>query len=153
MARRSVRLDGRALERLRLARGFARQGDLAEAAGVSASTVSRAETGSTETMSAASAVQLAGALGVALEALVLAADEPEPPDEVADAIANRIVDKLAERLPAIVRAIMAEQAGRPGQRGGSPGARGTASTDESDEARRLRRPAWPAPARLAAAAG
>lgn len=147
MARRSVRVDGRALERLRLARGYGRQSDLAEAAGVSPSTVSRAEAGSTDAMSEESAQQLAAALGVAVAALVADGDDdPSPPSDHADAIADRVVDKLAERLPAIVRAILAEQGGRAGQRGGSPVRDGSRNTDEKDEARRSRRPGWRLPA-------
>lgn len=107
MARRSVRVNGRTLERLRVARGFGRQSDLAEAAGVSASTVSRAENGSKDTMLEESAGQIAAALGVPAAEL-LAEPTTTPPAVEVDAVADRIVDKLAERLPAIVRAILAE---------------------------------------------
>jgi transcriptional regulator with XRE-family HTH domain len=147
MARRSVRVDARALERFRKARGYGRQADLAEAAGVSAATVSRAETGATDTMSAESAQQLADALGVALAELVLAgADDPIPPDDDRiEQLAERISDKLAERIPAIMRAAFAAeraQAGPDGQPGGRLDRSALRNTDENDEARPRRRRTW-----------
>lgn len=159
MARRSVRLDQLTLERLRVARGYARQSDLAEAAGLSAATVSRVESGATGSMAEETALQLARVLGVELAALLAPpTGDPVPVDDaerIAERIAERVVHQLVAHLPAVLRAVLAEANGAvPAEANGRDGQRGQPAgrlaidpwrnTDKNDEACPGCRLGWPA---------
>lgn len=128
-------------ERLRSARealGYTQQ-RLADEIGVAASTYSRYEAG-VQKITIPELRKVAALLGIPLEAAI---GGPGPDNPLLGDVADRVADKLAERLPAIVRAILTEQTAQAGHHGGGPRRQGLLNTDENDEAILTRRPAWP----------
>lgn len=123
---------------------------LAGEIGVSEGTYSRYEAGK-QKITIPELKRVAALLDLPLEAVL---GEPAGGPPLVPDVAHRVADLVAERLPAIVRAVLAEERiGRAGHHGGRLGAKSTGNTDEKDEAFPFRRPGWVVTDGLMAAAG